>query len=128
MAITISEPDAGSAATDMTTAAVRQGDHYIINGMKRWCSGAGHAEQYLVYVRLNDERGARAIGALVVDRDTDGLTLRPPGAPHGLPGHPLGGHVLRRRGRAGGEPHHRRRRFRAPVHGVLASNGSATPR
>jgi len=77
MAITISEPDAGSAATDMATAAVLRGDHYVINGTKRWCSGAGHAEQYLVYVRLNEERGARAIGALVVDRDSDGLTFGP---------------------------------------------------
>ena len=77
MAITISEPDAGSAATDMTTAAELRGDHYVINGMKRWCSGAGHVEQYLVYVRLNEERGARSIGALVVDRDSDGLTFGP---------------------------------------------------
>ena len=77
MAITISEPDAGSAATDIATAAVLRGDHYVINGMKRWCSGAGHAEQYLVYVRLNEERGARSIGALVVDRDSDGLTFGP---------------------------------------------------
>ena len=77
MAITISEPDAGSAATDMTTAAELRGDHYVINGTKRWCSGAGHAEQYLVYVRLNEERGARSIGALVTDRDSDGLTFGP---------------------------------------------------
>ena len=77
MAITISEPDAGSAATDMTTAAELRGDHYVINGTKRWCSGAGHAEQYLVYVRLNEERGARSIGALVIDRDSDGLTFGP---------------------------------------------------
>ena len=77
MAIAISEPDAGSAATDMTTSATLRGDHYVINGMKRWCSGAGHAEQYLVYARLNDELGARAIGALVVDRDSEGLTFGP---------------------------------------------------
>ena len=77
MAITISEPDAGSAATDMTTVATLRDDHYVINGTKRWCSGAGHAEQYLVYARLNDEPGARSIGALVVDRDTDGLTFGP---------------------------------------------------
>ncbi len=77
MAITISEPDAGSAATDMTTAAELRGDHYVINGTKRWCSGAGHAEQYLVYVRLNEERGARSIGALVTDRDSAGLTFGP---------------------------------------------------
>lgn len=77
LAVSISEPDAGSAATDIVTSARLVGDHYVINGMKRWCSGGGHAEQYLVYVRLDDAPGARGIGALVVDRDTDGLTFGP---------------------------------------------------
>lgn len=77
LAVSISEPDAGSAATDLTTTARRDGDAYVLNGMKRWCSGGGHAEQYLVYVRLNDEPGARAIGGIVVDRDTPGLTFGP---------------------------------------------------
>lgn len=77
LAVSISEPDAGSAATDLTTTARREGDVYILNGMKRWCSGGGHAEQYLVYARLSDARGAKAIGALVVDRDTPGLTFGP---------------------------------------------------
>jgi len=77
LAVAISEPDAGSAATDLTTQARLDGDHYVLDGMKRWCSGGGHAEQYLVYVRLNDELGARAIGALIVDKDTEGLTFGP---------------------------------------------------
>ncbi len=77
LAVSISEPDAGSAATDLTTTARLDGDHYVLNGMKRWCSGGGHAEQYLVYVRLTEERGSRAIGGIVVDRDTPGLTFGP---------------------------------------------------
>jgi butyryl-CoA dehydrogenase len=77
MAVAISEPDAGSAATDLTTAARRDGDDYLVSGMKRWCSGGGHAEQYLVYVRLTDEPGSRGIGAVVVDKDTPGLTFGP---------------------------------------------------
>lgn len=77
LAVSISEPDAGSAATDLTTSARLDGDHYVVNGTKRWCSGGGHAEQYLVYVRLSDQLGARGIGALVVDRDTPGLTFGP---------------------------------------------------
>ncbi len=59
LAVSISEPDAGSAATDITTAARRDGDEYVITGTKRWCSGGGHAEQYLVYARIDDEPGAR---------------------------------------------------------------------
>ncbi len=77
LAVSISEPDAGSAATDLTTTARRDGDHYVVEGMKRWCSGAGHAEQYLIYVRLDDNPGARGIGAVLVDADTEGLTFGP---------------------------------------------------
>jgi alkylation response protein AidB-like acyl-CoA dehydrogenase len=74
MAVAISEPDAGSAATDMTTQARLEGDEFVVNGMKRWSSGGGHAEQYLVYCRLDDSPGSGAIGALVVDDGTPGLT------------------------------------------------------
>ena len=86
MAVSISEPDAGSAATDLQTTARRDGDHYIVEGMKRWCSGAGHAEQYLVYVRLTDEPGSRGIGALVVDKETPGLRFGPQEELHGFRG------------------------------------------
>ena len=77
IAISISEPDAGSAATDMTTSAVRDGDEVVINGAKRWCSGGGHAEMYLVYVRMNEQLGSRGIGAVVVEAGADGLTFGP---------------------------------------------------
>ena len=75
MAVAISEPDAGSAATDMTTQARQEGDEWVISGMKRWCSGGGHAEQYLVYCRMSDEVGSKAIGAIVVDADADGVSF-----------------------------------------------------
>lgn len=77
MAVAISEADAGSAATDMRTTARLDGDHYVVNGTKRWCSGAGHAERYLVYARLSDAPGAGGIGALVVEKDTPGLSFGP---------------------------------------------------
>lgn len=77
IAVSISEADAGSAATDLAIKARIEGDEVVINGSKRWCSGAGHAEQYLVYVRLGDEPGARGIGAVIVDLDTPGLTFGP---------------------------------------------------
>jgi alkylation response protein AidB-like acyl-CoA dehydrogenase len=75
IAVAISEPDAGSAATDLTTRARVEGDEVVINGAKRWCSGAGHAERYLVYLRLGSERGASGIGAAVVDKDAPGLSF-----------------------------------------------------
>jgi butyryl-CoA dehydrogenase len=75
MALAISEPDAGSAATDMTTWARVQGGQVVLNGVKRWSSGAGHAELYLVYCRLSDAPGAKGIGAVVVEKDTPGFTF-----------------------------------------------------
>jgi alkylation response protein AidB-like acyl-CoA dehydrogenase len=77
IAITISEPDAGSAATDVTTTARIEGGEVVVNGTKRWCSGAGHAEKYLVYVRLGDEPGGRGMGAVLVDKTAEGLTFGP---------------------------------------------------
>ena len=77
MAIGISEPDAGSAATDMRTRAVRDGDHYLLNGTKRWISNGGHADHYLLYCRMTDQPGAAGIGALIVPAATDGLTFGP---------------------------------------------------
>jgi len=77
IAICISEPDAGSAATDVSTKARIEGDEVVINGSKRWCSGAGHAEQYLVYVRFGETPGGRGMGAIVVDKETPGLSFGP---------------------------------------------------
>lgn len=77
IAITISEPDAGSAATDVSTRATIEGDEVVINGAKRWCSGAGYAEQYLVYVRFGSTPGGAGMGGIIVDKDTPGLTFGP---------------------------------------------------
>ncbi|MFJ9390445.1 acyl-CoA dehydrogenase family protein [Nocardioides sp. NPDC101246] len=77
IAISISEPDAGSAATDVKTRARIDGDEVVINGVKRWCSGGGVAEQYLVYVRFSDTPGGKGMGAVVVDKETPGLTFGP---------------------------------------------------
>jgi alkylation response protein AidB-like acyl-CoA dehydrogenase len=77
MAVAISEPDAGSAATDMRTLGRVDGDEVVLDGTKRWCSGAGHSELYLVYCRLSEQAGARGIGAVVVEKGTPGLTFGP---------------------------------------------------
>jgi alkylation response protein AidB-like acyl-CoA dehydrogenase len=74
MAIGISEPDAGSAATDMRTNARLEGDELVINGNKRWISNGGHADHYLVYCRLNDVPGAKGIGAVIVPADAPGFS------------------------------------------------------
>jgi alkylation response protein AidB-like acyl-CoA dehydrogenase len=77
IAVSISEPDAGSAATDVTTSARVEGDVVVLNGTKRWCSGAGFSEKYLVYARFGPGKGAAGIGAVLVDREAPGLTFGP---------------------------------------------------
>jgi 3-sulfinopropanoyl-CoA desulfinase len=51
-AICISEPGAGSAATEMTTTAVRRGDDYVLNGVKHWITGGGVSKLYLIFARV----------------------------------------------------------------------------
>lgn len=77
IAVSMSEPEAGSALTDLKTKGVVAGDRLILNGTKRWCSGGGHSDAYLVYCRLSDEPGAKAIGAVLVEKNTPGLTFGP---------------------------------------------------
>lgn len=75
MAVGISEPDAGSAATDMRTTAKRTDEGYVINGNKRWISNGGEADLYLLYARVSDAPGSKGIGALVVEKDRAGVSF-----------------------------------------------------
>ena len=75
VAVSMSEPNAGSALTDLTTQARVEDNRVILNGSKRWCSGAGHAEFYVVYCRMNGIPGAKGIGALLVAKDSSGFTF-----------------------------------------------------
>lgn len=75
MAVAISEPDAGSAATDMTTRAKLSDGTWTLNGSKRWISNGSEADLYLVYTRLSDDPGAKGIGALVVEADRPGVSF-----------------------------------------------------
>jgi butyryl-CoA dehydrogenase len=75
VAVSMSEPDAGTALTDLTTRAEIRGDRVVLNGAKRWCSGAGHAQGYLVYCRMSDAPGAAGIGAVYVEKGTKGFSF-----------------------------------------------------
>ena len=75
LAVSMSEPQAGSALTDLTTRGEMKNGQVILNGQKRWCSGGGHSDGYLVYTRLSDDPGAKGIGAVFVDKDTPGLSF-----------------------------------------------------
>lgn len=75
VAVSMSEPNAGTALTDLTTKATLQGDTYSVQGQKRWCSGGGHADAYVVYSRMSEDHGAKGIGAVLVEQNTAGLTF-----------------------------------------------------
>ncbi|MBD0669235.1 acyl-CoA dehydrogenase family protein [Streptomyces sp. CBMA156] len=72
----LTEPGAGSDAAAITTRAVRAGDHWVLDGVKQFVSGAGAARVYLVMARTG-EPGARGISAFLVDRDDPGLSFGP---------------------------------------------------
>lgn len=73
-AICITEPDAGSAATDMTTTAVKKGDSYVINGRKHWITGGGVSKLHLIFARVIEDGEDKGIGGFIAVRDqADGL-------------------------------------------------------
>jgi len=78
-AICISEPTAGSAASEMTTRAVRHGDDYILNGEKYWITGGGVSRLHLIFARVVDDGVDQGIGAFIHIRDPqasgDGLEI-----------------------------------------------------
>jgi alkylation response protein AidB-like acyl-CoA dehydrogenase len=76
-AICITEPAAGSAASDMTTRAERRGNGYIINGRKHWITGGGVSRLHLVFARVFDASGEeQGIGGFLAIRDqTRGLVI-----------------------------------------------------
>jgi alkylation response protein AidB-like acyl-CoA dehydrogenase len=78
MAISLgmSEPEAGSAATDLTTTATPDGDGFRINGTKVFSSHSPDAELFLVYVRYG--RGVDGIGSVLIERGAPGFTMGKP--------------------------------------------------
>jgi len=64
-AICITEPGSGSAATQMTTTAVKQGDKYVLNGLKHWITGGGVSKSHLIFAQV-EENGVRlGIGGFI---------------------------------------------------------------
>jgi len=75
IAIGVTEPESGSAATDMTTQAILDGDRYVVNGVKHFIITGGKAGAYVVWLRFGEEKGARGIGGLIVDSGSPGLSF-----------------------------------------------------
>lgn len=76
MSLGMSEPDAGSAATDLATSAKADGAHYVINGTKLFSTFSPDANVFLIYVRYGP--GVGGIGSVIVERGTPGFTIGKP--------------------------------------------------
>lgn len=71
----LTEPGAGSDAAAITTSAIRDGDEYVLTGVKQFISGGGEAAVYVVMARTGAEDGARGISAFLVPDGTPGLSF-----------------------------------------------------
>lgn len=76
-AFLLSEPEAGSDATMQRTTAELKGDHYLVNGTKNWITNGSTAAVYLVMAQTEKEKGHRGINVLIIERNTDGVSVGP---------------------------------------------------
>jgi acyl-CoA dehydrogenase len=75
----LTEPDAGSDAASLRTSAMRDGDHYVVNGTKRYITNAPHASVFTLMARTNPaDKGAGGVTAFIVDARSPGITLGRP--------------------------------------------------
>ncbi len=76
-AFLLSEPEAGSDATMQRTVAEDKGDHYLLNGTKNWITSANAGSIYLVIAQTHPEKKHKGINALIVEKNTPGISLGP---------------------------------------------------
>ncbi|MFD8381656.1 acyl-CoA dehydrogenase [Streptomyces sp. NPDC059679] len=84
----LSEPDAGSDAAGMKTKAVRDGDAYVLNGVKRWITNAGVSEYYTVMAVTDPDKRSKGISAFVVEKSDEGVSFGAPEKKLGIKGSP----------------------------------------
>jgi alkylation response protein AidB-like acyl-CoA dehydrogenase len=74
-AYSLSEPGSGTDAGSLSTSAVDQGDHYLVNGTKSWVTNGGFAGLFVVFVSTNKEAGSRGISCLLVEKGMPGFSV-----------------------------------------------------
>ncbi len=74
-AFCLSEPEAGSDATDQKTVAVLEGDHYVLNGMKNWITNGVNADVYLIQAMTDKSKGYKGISTFIVEKKYDGIEI-----------------------------------------------------
>lgn len=75
VSVCMTEPEAGSDLTSLSTVAEDKGDHFLLNGKKCFITGGGDASHYLVYTRFGDIRGYKGIGAVILEKGMPGFTF-----------------------------------------------------
>ncbi len=86
----LSESEAGSDVAGMRTRAVRDGDHYILNGAKLWITNAGVSDFYTVFAKTNPDAGHRGISCFVVEKSFPGFSVSKLEHKMGVRGSPTG--------------------------------------
>jgi len=84
----LSEPEAGSDAAAMKTRAVREGDTYVLNGVKRWITNAGVSEYYTVFAVTDPDSRSAGTSAFVVEKGDPGVSFAAPEKKLGIKGSP----------------------------------------
>jgi alkylation response protein AidB-like acyl-CoA dehydrogenase len=84
----LSEPEAGSDVASMKTRAVRDGDEFVINGVKRWITNAGVSDFYTVFAVTDPEQRTRGISAFLVEKADEGVSFGAPEKKLGIKGSP----------------------------------------
>jgi alkylation response protein AidB-like acyl-CoA dehydrogenase len=84
----LSEPEAGSDAGGMKTRAVRDGDTYVLNGVKRWITNAGVSDFYTVMAVTDPDKRSQGISAFVVEKGDEGVSFGAPEKKLGIKGSP----------------------------------------
>jgi alkylation response protein AidB-like acyl-CoA dehydrogenase len=93
-AFALTEPDAGSDAASLKTAALSKDGCYVLNGTKTFITNVGEADVYIVMARVDNEPGAHGISAFIVEKDVPGLRFGEPMHKMGLRGSPTGELIL----------------------------------
>ncbi len=73
-AFSLTEPNAGSDASNLETVAVKDGDHYVINGHKQWCTNGKEASVIVLFANTNPEAGLRGITPFIIEKDMEGFS------------------------------------------------------
>ncbi len=74
-AFSLTEPNAGSDASNLETVAVKDGEYYVINGHKQWCTNGAEASVIVLFANTNPEAGLRGITPFIIEKDMEGFSV-----------------------------------------------------